>query len=75
MYAHVAAFILADVLGANVQMPPSLYRNSYASRYEVMDQSSSDLLWTAAPVGALIDTDGLREDYARRGEMIGTFCH
>ncbi|GAX73979.1 hypothetical protein CEUSTIGMA_g1429.t1 [Chlamydomonas eustigma] len=60
MYAHMAALILGNYLNADIMMPPSLYRNSYSSRYSVLADKASDLSWTSAPQEALLDVQNIR---------------
>ena len=54
----------------------SASRNSFASRYEVLDRDSSDLRWATAPLGALLDVDSLRTEYGARGVLahMGAVC-
>ena len=48
------------------------FRNSFASRYEVLDRESSNLRWATAPLGALLDVDSLRAEYGARGVLAHT---
>ena len=54
MYAHLNALILADYLGADVVLPPSVYRESFA-KYFSMDLTKNEVKWTPADTGALLD--------------------
>ena len=68
MYAHIAAWILADVLGADVIMPPSLYRNSYGSQYSI--HGVSELKWLPTNISSLLDMEGVRQGYEARGRQV-----
>ena len=71
MYAHLNALILADYLGADVVLPPSVYRESFA-KYFSMDLTKNEVKWTPADTGALLDVAALREHYAKKGAC--AFC-
>lgn len=68
MYAHLNALVLADYLGADVMLPPSVYRESF-SKYFSMDQpKKNEVKWTPADTGALLDVDAVQAHYAQKGE-------
>ncbi len=66
MYAHLGALVLADFLGAEVVLPPSVYRESF-SKYFSMDLSRNEVHWTPTDTGALLDVEALQEHYAKKG--------
>ena len=68
MYAHLNALVLADYLGADVVLPPSVFRESFA-KYFSMDLTKNEVKWTPTDTGALLDVHALREHYARKGEL------
>jgi hypothetical protein len=67
MYAHLNALILADYLGADVVLPPSVYRHSF-SEYFSTDLSRNKVKWTPASGGALLDVQRMREVLGLKGE-------
>uniref|UniRef100_A0A383W2H7 O-fucosyltransferase family protein n=1 Tax=Tetradesmus obliquus TaxID=3088 RepID=A0A383W2H7_TETOB len=66
MYAHLNALVLADYLGADVMLPPSVYRESF-SKYFSMDLKKNEVKWTPADTGALLDVDAIQAHYAQKG--------
>lgn len=66
MYAHLNALVLADFLGADVMLAPSVYRESFA-KYFSMDLAKNEVKWTPAPTGALLDVPAITAHYARKG--------
>jgi hypothetical protein len=66
MYAHLNALVLADYLGADVMLPPSVYRESF-SKYFSMDLKKNEVKWTPADTGALLDVDSIQAHYAQKG--------
>jgi hypothetical protein len=67
MYAHLNALVLADYLGADVMLPPSVYRESF-SKYFSMDLKKNEVKWTPTSAGALLDVDAIAAHYAHKGE-------
>jgi hypothetical protein len=70
MYAHLNALVLADFLGADIMLPPSVYRESF-SKYFSMDLTKNEVKWTPTDTGALLDVEALQQHYARKGESTG----
>ncbi len=68
MYAHLNAFILAEFLGADVVLPPSVYRESFSKYFSMMDLTKNEVKWTPTHTGALLDVKALQEHYAKKGE-------
>lgn len=68
MYAHLAAVMLADLLDADIVLPPSLYRTSFNKHFS-MDQRFNEVKWIPAPISHLLDVDHMREYYSRRGAL------
>jgi hypothetical protein len=66
MYAHLNALVLADFLGADVMLPPSVYRESF-SKYFSMDLTKNEVKWTPTDTGALLDVEALQQHYAKKG--------
>jgi hypothetical protein len=66
MYAHLNALALAAFLGADVVVPPSVYRESFAKYFSMLDPSRNEVKWAPAPAGALLDVDALRKHYSER---------
>jgi hypothetical protein len=66
MYAHMSALILADVLGADIVLPPSVYRKSFEDYFNT-DKKKNKVSWTPTNVGHLVNVDSLRRQYARKG--------
>eukprot|EP00879_Flechtneria_rotunda_P013450 GHRR01014043.1.p1 GENE.GHRR01014043.1~~GHRR01014043.1.p1 ORF type:complete len:592 (+),score=161.63 GHRR01014043.1:229-2004(+) len=66
MYAHLNALVLADYLGADVMLPPSVYRESF-SKYFSMDLKKNEVKWTPADTGALLDVESIQAHYAQKG--------
>lgn len=71
MYAHLNALVLADYLGADVMLPPSVYRESF-SKYFSMDLKKNQVKWTPADTGALLDVEAIQAHYAQKGEQTTT---
>jgi hypothetical protein len=69
MYAHLNALVLADYLGADVMLPPSVFRESF-SKYFSMDVSKNEVVWTPASAGALLDVDAIAAHYAQKGAAV-----
>lgn len=67
MYAHLNALVLADYLGADVMLPPSVYRESF-SKYFSMDLKKNEVKWTPTGTGALLDVDAIAAHYAQKGK-------
>lgn len=67
MYAHLNALVLAEYLGADVMLPPSVYRESF-SKYFSMDLKKNEVKWTPADTGALLDVESIAAHYAQKGE-------
>jgi hypothetical protein len=67
MYAHLNALVLAEYLGADVMLPPSVYRESF-SKYFSMDLKKNEVKWTPTSTGALLDVDAIAAHYAQKGE-------
>lgn len=68
MYAHLNALVLADILGADVVLPPSVFRESF-SKYFSMDLTKNEVKWTPTSTGALLDVQALKQHYAKKGEQ------
>jgi hypothetical protein len=68
MYAHLNALVLADYLGADVMLPPSVYRESF-SKYFSMDLKKNEVKWTPTDTGALLDVDAIAAHYAQKGGL------
>lgn len=66
MYAHLNALVLAEYLGADVMLPPSVYRESFA-KYFSMDLKKNEVKWTPTSTGALLDVDSIAAHYAQKG--------
>jgi len=66
MYAHLNAFALAGFLGADVVLPPSVYRESFAKYFSMTDLARNEVRWAPAPAGALLDVAALRAHYAEK---------
>eukprot|EP00775_Hariotina_reticulata_P011827 gene11827-11971_t len=69
MYAHLNALVLADYLGADVMLPPSVYRESF-SKYFSMDLKKNEVKWTPADAGALLDVEAIQAHYAQKGIQV-----
>lgn len=69
IYAHLNALIIAEFLGADVVLPPSVYRESF-SKYFSMDLKKNQVKWTPTGIDRLIDVAALREHYAKKGIKI-----
>jgi hypothetical protein len=67
MYAHLNALVLAEYLGADVMLPPSVYRESF-SKYFSMDLKKNEVKWTPTITGALLDVEAIAAHYAQKGE-------
>lgn len=70
MYAHLNALVLADYLGADVVLPPSVYRESFAKYFTMEDMKKNEVKWTPTDAGALLDVDALAAHYAGKGIKI-----
>jgi hypothetical protein len=66
MYAHLNALALAAFLGADVVVPPSVYRESFAKYFSMTDLARNEVRWTPAPAGALLDVEALKKHYSER---------
>jgi hypothetical protein len=66
MYAHLNALALAAFLGADVVLPPSVYRESFAKYFSMTDLARNEVRWTPAPAGALLDVPALQRHYRER---------
>lgn len=66
MYAHLNALVLADYLGADIMLPPSVYRESF-SKYFSMDLNKNEVKWTPTYAGALLDVEAIAAHYAHKG--------
>lgn len=66
MYAHLNAFMLADVLDADVVVPPALYRESFSKHFS-LNQELNEVKWTPTATAAVLDMDYLRVYKAKRG--------
>jgi len=67
LYAHLNALVLADHLGADVVLPPSVYRESFAKYFSMDEIEKNEVKWTPTHQGALLDVEALRRYYAKKG--------
>lgn len=65
-YSHIAAFALAAVLGAEVVLPPAAKRDSFGHYFSVFKEQN-EVLWSAAPLESLMDTDRIVETWRVKG--------
>jgi len=69
MYAHLAAFLLAFYLEADVVLPHALHRDSFESQYSAIE-GTNKVQWMVDPVGALLDVDAIKEYHSKDGRMV-----
>lgn len=74
MYSHVNALVLADYLGADVVLPPSMYRESFA-KYFHTELDKNEVRWTPTSVGAILDVEALQMHYRKKGTKIHSTPH
>lgn len=70
MYAHLNALVLAEYLGADVMLPPSVYRESFSKYFSMDNIKKNEVKWTPTNVGALLDVDAITAHYAQKGEAV-----
>lgn len=79
MYAHLNALVLADYLGADVMLPPSVYRESFSKYFSSTDLKKNEVSWTPEDTGALLDVEAIQAHYAQKGmtwaAMLLPRCH
>lgn len=70
VYAHMNAFILAEFLGADVVLPPSVFRESFAKYFTMDDRSKNEVRWMSTGTDALLDVEGIKGYYAQKGRTV-----
>ena len=69
IYSHIASLSLAIMLGTEVVLPPSAYRDSFANYFSVFKERN-EMAWTPAPLSDLLDEDALISYWGARGVKI-----
>ena len=65
-YAHVAAFSLASMLGADLALPPAATRDSFHNIFSTR-AADNEMTWSPVPAETLLDVGAITAAWARRG--------
>jgi len=69
LYSHIAAFILASTMGAEVVLPPALMRNSFGSYYSTFKEKN-EVTWTPASTNLLLDVISIQKAWQAQGVAV-----
>mmetsp|Transcript_3827 Transcript_3827/g.11047 ORF Transcript_3827/g.11047 Transcript_3827/m.11047 type:complete len:533 (-) Transcript_3827:775-2373(-) len=68
-YSHIASFVLAAVLGAEVVLPPAAKRDSFANYFSVYKEHN-EVSWSSAPLDSLLNVDKLIDVWREKGLVV-----
>mmetsp|Transcript_9294 Transcript_9294/g.27924 ORF Transcript_9294/g.27924 Transcript_9294/m.27924 type:complete len:628 (+) Transcript_9294:75-1958(+) len=68
-YSHVAALVLAELMGAELVLPPAMHRSSFEHIFSVF-KGQSAVKWAFAPLDSLYDVDALVKTWKKRGVVV-----
>lgn len=65
-YSHLAAFSLAATLGAEIVLPPAVYRDSFSKHFSTKKEEN-EVKWSPAPTESLLNVEGIIDHWKTRG--------